>query len=447
MPNPSARYLFWLVAGLLLVSTSSPVNASADDNAFVLDGIAAVVNDQAITCSEVKRDTDELRQQLVAAGMKQLPDRQELHDRALEKSISTLLQKQEAASLEISVSEEEVQQAMANVEAQNGIPPGQLVDVLKAQGMDVERYKNELHDRLLLGKLSNIAVRSRLQVSEEAMREYYRKHIANPAPQREINISRISLTLPLDPTPEEVAEAYRVMNGWREQVKHGASFARLAELYSSSPDAAQGGLVGWALPGALPPRFAQVFSLPVGEVSLPIRSPGGLHLFMVNDERMKKPNKLAEAYDEVHARHILLKLNSSMSDAEKKKVWQRARQIDEAMQDASDEVFATRAKELSQGPSASKGGDLGWFKHGAMLPEFEKAAFALQPGQTSGVVQTMFGLHIIRVVDRRHIEPDSFEAHRDQIHEILLNIDLQDQLPRWLSGLKAKASIERRTCP
>ena len=447
-PFQTCFYSF-ILATLLLVGSAlfAATPANAAQQPVVLDGIAAIVNGQAITCSEVDRDASKIRQQLSLSGMKQLPDDQQIFERARQQIISQLLQKQEATKLEISVSDDEIQQAMNNVERQNNIPSGKLEDVLRAQGMDVEQYRQDLSDRLLVGKLSNIAVRSRLQISEEAMREYYRKHIANTARQREIDISQITLALPLDPTPEVVANTYKKMNQWRQQILDGANFARIAELHSVSPESSEGGHVGWVLPGAMPPRYSTIFSLQVGELSMPIRSPGGLHLFRVNEENWKEPNQLAEAYDEVHARHILLKLSSSMSQSEKDKVRQRATQIAEAMQDASDEVFATRAKELSQGPSASKGGDLGWFKRGAMLPEFEQAAFDLQAGQTSGIVQTVYGLHIIRVVERRHIEPDSFEAHRDEIQNVLLSIDMQDQLPRWLSGLKAKASIERRTCP
>ncbi len=415
-------------------------------NAEVMDGIAAIVNGQAIACYEIEQDAIELRKQLADSGMKQLPDDQQLFARAMDRNILQLVQQQEAKKLEIGVSEEDLDQAMANIEAQNGIPAGQLQDILKAQGIDVESYKETMRERLLTGKLTNIAVRSRLQISEEAMREYYRKYIANPAPQREIEVSQIFLALPMDPTPEEVSTAYRQMNEWRQRILDGASFSRIAKLNSASPEGAQGGSLGWILPGALPPRFASVFSLKVGELSHAIRSPGGLHLFSVSNERMKDPSPLAEAYDEVHARHILLKISDSMTEAEQAKVRERAEQIAESMQGVSDEEFASRAKEVSQGPSGPKGGDLGWFKHGAMLPEFEEAAFALEAGQTSGIVQSRFGLHIIRVVEKRHIEPDSFEAHRDEIQNILLNIEMQDQIPRWLSGLKAKAIIEHRNC-
>jgi peptidyl-prolyl cis-trans isomerase SurA len=438
--HPIISRIFPILA--LLICLYGPASAAAE----VLDGIAAVVNGNAITCSQVREDADDLGKQLAASGPKQVPSEKELFSRALDNRITLLLQEEEAKSLDISISDDEVEQAMANVEEQNGIPAGQLPDVLKAQGVDIDRYKQSLRDRLLTAKLSNIAVRSKLQVSEEAMREYYRKYIADTGPKREIEVSQIFLPLPLDPSPEEVATAYRQMDTWRQAILGGASFTRIAELNSAGPEASQGGSLGWLLPGALSPRFSSVFSLKVGEVSQPIRSPAGLHLFTVSKERMKEPDKQAVAYDEIHARHILLKLNDSMSPEEQAKVRQHAEEIAKAMQGVSDQDFAIRAKEVSQGPSAPKGGDLGWFKRGTMVPEFEQVAFALQPGQTSGVVQTRFGLHIIRVVERRHVDPDSFEAHRDEIQNILINMEMQDQLPRWLAGLKAKAMIEQRTC-
>ncbi len=415
--------------------------------AEVMDSIAAIVNNQAITCYQIRQGTRELTQQLKQAGTQHLPPAKTLQMRTLDAEITRILQLQEAKKLEITVTEEEINKAIANVEASNKIPAGQLLDIIKERGMDVNRYKKALKERLLTGKLGNMAVRSKLKVSEESMHEYYRKYMEHPTPLREIQLAEISVSLPADPSPEQVAKSRKKIKSILSQILKGGDFERLATLYSDAPDASQGGQMGWFLPGSMPPRFAPVFNLPVGGVSQPIRSPTGFQLFTITKERWHQPKQRAGAYDQVHARHILLKLSDVMTDAEKAETRTEAEQIAEEMKNVSDKEFATRAREISQGPSATKGGDLGWFKRGVMVPAFDKAVFSMKTGETSGVVESPFGLHIIRVVERRHVDPDSFEAHRDQIQGILLNIEMQDQMPRWLAGLRAKAIIDRRNCP
>ncbi|MDQ6958429.1 MAG: peptidylprolyl isomerase [Mariprofundaceae bacterium] len=415
--------------------------------AEVVDSIAAIVNNQAITCYQVRQSTKELTQQLKQAGMQHLPPAKALQQRTLDAEITKMLQLQKAKKLRITVTAEEVNNAIAKVEASNKIPAGQLLDIIKARGMDVNRYKKTLKERLLTSKLGNTAVRSKLQVSEESMREYYRKYMEHPTPLREIQLAEIFVSLPVDPSPEQVAESRKKIKKLLSQISAGGDFERIATLYSDAPNASQGGQMGWFLPGSMPPRFTPVFSLPVGGVSLPIRSPTGFQLFTITKERWHQPRLRAEAYDQVHARHILLKLSEAMTDEERAKTRTEAEQIAEEMKNVSDKEFATRAREISQGPSATKGGDLGWFKRGVMVPAFDKAVFAMKAGETSGVVESPFGLHIIRMIERRHIDPDSFEAHRGEIQNILLNIEMQDQMPRWMAGLRAKAIIDRRSCP
>jgi len=339
--------------------------------AEVVDRIAAIVNNQAITCYQVRHRTRELIQQLEQAGTQHFPPVKVLQGRTLDSEITKMLQLQEAKKLGITVTEEEVNKAIAKVEASNKIPAGQLLDIIKARGMDVNRYKKALKERLLTNKLGNVAVRSKLQVSEESMREYYRKYMEHPTPLREIQLAEIFISLPVDPSPKQVAKSRKEIKKILDRVLKGADFERLATLHSDAPDASQGGQMGWFLPGSMPPRFTPVFDLPVGGVSQIIRSPTGFQLFTVTKERWHQPRQRAEAYDQVHARHILLKLSDAMTDAEKAETRTEAEQIAEEMKNASDKEFATRAREISQGPSAAKGGDLGWFKRGVMVPAFD----------------------------------------------------------------------------
>lgn len=415
--------------------------------AETIDSLAAVVNNKAITCYDIARDANQAMQQIRQSGAKNLPSWSELNARVLNERIMKELQLQEARKLGITVEDDEIDTAIANIEKRNQLLPGQLKLVLEKQGVDYDTYRKTLHDQLLLSKLANQAVRSKLQVSEAAMREYYRKYLANPKPIREAHLAQIFIALPQDPSPEEVAKERAKAEKLYKQLRAGANFANLARLHSDSPESAQGGDMGWIFDGTINPRFNAVMQLPVGGISQPIRSPGGFHILKVLEDRWHQPQTKGKSYDEVHARHILIQIPSTADAATRAKIMHRAESISRDLQGASDKAFATRAQEVSQDPgSASRGGDLGWFKRGTMIPAFEKVAFAMKPGETSGVVKSQFGLHIIRVVARRHVDPNSFEAHRDKIAEQLLNAEMQEEMPRWLAGLKANATIETFPC-
>jgi hypothetical protein len=112
----------------------------------------------------------------------------------------------------------------------------------------------------------------------------------------------------------------------------------------------------------------------------------------------------AHPEEQVHARHILISLKSPQAPSEGglDKPQARAKAEEVLKRVKAGEDFASLAKEYSTDPgSKENGGDLGWFGRGRMVAEFEKAAFALQPGQTSDIVESQFGFHIIKVEERR----------------------------------------------
>ncbi|MES0370658.1 MAG: peptidylprolyl isomerase [Mariprofundaceae bacterium] len=434
--------LFITVISLLSFSVLSFATPALAER---IDSIAAVVNGKAVTCYQVNRDKQIMIEQFSQSGQATLPNDSILNVRALESRIKQTLQQQEATKLGLSIPDEEIDNAMANVEEKNNIPAGQLPEILKAQGVDIEEYRETFRERLLASKLINVAVRGNLKISEESMREYYRKHLANPKPVREVQLAQVFIALPSSPTPEQFANKQQKAHGIYDKLINGADFKRTVALKSDAPNANQGGDMGWFFPGGLAQQFNEVFTLPVGGVTKPVRSAGGFHIVQVSSERMHEP-AIGDSYDEVHARHILFSLPESADEATTAKIQHRAATIAREMQNSSDEKFATRAKEISQGPSAESGGDLGWFKQGQMVPEFEKVAFVLAQGKTSGVVKSSFGLHIIHIIAKRHINPNAFEAHHERIQQLLLNSEMQSQVPRWIASLKAKAIIEYNGC-
>ncbi|MGB8720620.1 MAG: peptidylprolyl isomerase, partial [Desulfobacterales bacterium] len=95
------------------------------------------------------------------------------------------------------------------------------------------------------------------------------------------------------------------------------------------------------------------------------------------------------------------------------------------------------------GPSAPKGGDLGFFGRGQMVAPFEEAAFALEPGKVSGVVETDFGYHLIQSVEKKPAETIPYETAKDQITQFLKQQKMQTEVARYVEELKKTAKIER----
>lgn len=138
----------------------------------------------------------------------------------------------------------------------------------------------------------------------------------------------------------------------------------------------------------------------------------------------------SEAGEELHARHILVKSE------------EEARAVITELDAGAD--FAALAAERSTGPSGPSGGDLGYFAAEQMVPEFSKAAFAMQPGEYSkDPVQTQFGFHVILVEDRRAVEPPSFESQKEALREELS----QAAVTSLIAELRAGAEVEMVAVP
>lgn len=152
--------------------------------------------------------------------------------------------------------------------------------------------------------------------------------------------------------------------------------------------------------------------------------PAFRRLFESSLYRTRLQDALAEEVpltaEHVHARHILLKTEED------------AKKVQERLQAGED--FSALAKELSEDTgSKEEGGDLGWFPRGQMVTEFEEAAFALQPGQTSDPVQTSYGYHIINVIER-----DASRA----LDETMLEQKKASALEDWLTEQRASEAVQ-----
>jgi len=146
----------------------------------------------------------------------------------------------------------------------------------------------------------------------------------------------------------------------------------------------------------------------------------------------------------IRARHILVKLAAD-DEAARVAAQDRIAAIQKELQDGAD--FVTLATERSDAPSAPKGGDLGYFARGQMVAPFEDAAFALQPGETSDIVETQFGFHIIRLEDRREAQAVPVEEAAERISAYLTQGKLQSAVEDLVDDLHASAEIENAFSP
>jgi peptidyl-prolyl cis-trans isomerase C len=146
--------------------------------------------------------------------------------------------------------------------------------------------------------------------------------------------------------------------------------------------------------------------------------------------------------EQVRASHILIKVDPKADAAELKKARQKIEAVQERLR--ADEDFAELARELSEGPSAAQGGDLGFFDRRQMVKPFADAAFALKPGEVSDVVQTRFGYHLIKVVDRKPESKLAYDEIRERLEESLKQQKAEKQLAVYLENLQQKATIETR---
>lgn len=156
--------------------------------------------------------------------------------------------------------------------------------------------------------------------------------------------------------------------------------------------------------------------------------------YLENQQQFTQP-------EEIRARHILVKLESGASDETREDAHKLLSGVRKNIVAGGD--FAALATQISQGPSAANGGDLGYFARGQMVPPFEQAAFALEPGEVSEVVETQFGLHLIRLEERKPPVQYAEKDMSEKIHAYLIQQKYQRAIDEAVNRLKAEASIEQ----
>jgi peptidyl-prolyl cis-trans isomerase SurA len=405
------------------------------------DFIVALVNSEPVTNSEVRQRLLRVEQQIAQEGTA-MPARDVLVREVLEQIINERAQTQQASELGITVDEAAVTQAEQAIAAQNQLSPDELRRRLAADGIDINRFRNNLRNQILLQRVQERQVDSRVRVTDADIDDFIREQRGNnDLASLELNLAHVLVAVPEGATPERIQELQARAQGVADRARAGADFAQLARESSDAPERANGGLFGMRPANRLPTLFVDATrTLNAGGVAGPLRSPAGFHVLKVIE---KKQAGMPDAVvTQTRARHILLRTGPQLSQADAV-----ARLAGFRQQIASGQAnFEALAREHSQDGSASQGGDLGWAGPGMFVPEFEQAMNALRPGEMSAPLVSRFGVHLIRVDERRQATLTQREQ-RDMVRGLAREKKLEDALRVWTQDTRSRAYVEYRDPP
>jgi len=403
---------------------------------ILLDRVAAVVNDGIVLVSDLDQQQQLISDRLRQAGQ-QLPPGNILRQQVLERLIMQEIQMQRADRLGIKVSDEMVNQALAEVASRNGMQFSDLPAALESQGIDYRTYREEVRREMTLNGLRQRDVYSRIYVSPREVEQCFAKQKASPGEDVDYDLQHILISIPASATPEQVDERMARAQGVYERARRGEDFAQLAISYSDAGTALEGGSLGWRKGSQLPSFAADVIPrLQPGGITEPIRTPSGLHIFRLVETRGTTGSTLVS---QVHARHILLETNAiEDDDAVRQKLVQFRERILKG-----DSFEAIASVNSADSGSAAKGGDLGWVGPGTFVPAFEQQLDMLAENEISQPFKTQFGWHIVQLLGRRTYDATD-DVIRNRCVAQLRESKADEETEIWMRRLRDEAFVEYR---
>lgn len=430
------QYMSFKYLPILLFSAVLVAPALASAPGVQLDGIAAVVDEEAILHSDVARRVRTVRAGLARTGNPE-PPLGILREQVLERLILERVQLQRAERAGITVSEDQLNQAISNIARGNGLTLDQFVEALAADGISFAEMRDDVRADIIMTQLRQREVLARINVSPREVDAFLAGEGAEALDGREFRVQHVMLRADPD---AEVAEATRVRELGEDIVRRaraGEDFGGLAVAHSAGQQALEGGDLGWRRSTQLPAVFAErVVGMQPGEVSDLIRTPGALHIIKLADSRNTGERMVV---DQVRARHILIRTNPLMTDV---RAAARLAEMREEILAGGD--FGQLARRYSEDPnSAINNGELGWVGAGETVPAFDAAISALAPGEISEPFASEYGWHIVQVTERRaHDGTDQMRIA--QARRVLRERKAEEEMEQWLLRLRSEAYIENR---
>jgi peptidyl-prolyl cis-trans isomerase SurA len=422
------------LASLLVAGTAQSQSYAGSQP---VDRIAAVVNEDVILRSELDRAVANIRSQY-AGKENQLPPAEVLERQVLERLVLMRLQIARATDSGINASDEELERAVQGVAEQNNFTVDQLRQRLAQDGMAFTEFRNNLRDEIVTQKLRQSFAQSRINVSEGEVDAAMAT--ASATASQQFRLAHILVGAPDGATPEQLAVAQKKIEGVQALIAKGEmTFAAAAVRYSDSPNALEGGDLGWRGLNEIPPAFAQTIQqMQAGQVIGPIRGPSGFQLLQLVETRSQAAGS-GEQVTQFSARQILVKVDDKTDDATA-----RSRAETLAARITGGAEFAKLAAESSDDVATKRrGGDMGWFGADTYGTDFSMQVASLSDGQTSAPFKTEAGWVIVQRIGSRQVAAAN-ESQRAQVRETIGRRKLEEEWNRFLREMRGEAFVDVR---
>ncbi len=278
-----------IVSVIVIFLSLLPASSRAS---ILLDRVVAVVNQEVITWSELYKSMEsdaspQVRQMKEDEKRKVFKENEATY---LESLINLKLQLQEARNLGIGASDEEVKEGVDSIRKKYAMSDSAFLDSLKQEGFTLDEYKRRLREQIVISKVVNQEVRSKIVVSEDDIGKYLAGNKEMAEGGEAYQISQIFFRKPKDEGGRKAVEekAAEVL----QKLKEGHSFAELAKQYSEDPSAASGGSLGLVRKSQMMKEFVSaVATMKPGDVSAPFWTDGGLHIIKLGEVVAPKDRK------------------------------------------------------------------------------------------------------------------------------------------------------------
>jgi len=388
--------------------------------------ILRIVNDEPVSSYDVQS-----RMRLIMATARNPASEQalqRLRAQVIETLIDERLQLQEAESLGIEVTDQEIQDAIGRIEEQNGMPSGQLVQALTARSVDANTLVAQIRSTLAWRKAVGQRLRTNVSVSEADIDSYL-----NALQQKggtEYLLGEIFIAAS---QPEDLPEAQQTAERLLQQLRRGTPFTELARQFSQSPTAGSGGDTGWIRPDQLERSLAEgVERLQPGQVTPPIKVSDGYYILALRDIRKYGAEGQQETLWDL--RRLFLPYGSNANQRRQRAVLIRAAQARQTFNTCEAvEEYATAAGD-------PQNGTMGEVQLSELPSGLRPIVAQLEVGEASQVLRLQDGAMILMLCGKRTRSLDLPE--REEIRQNLMLREADVVARRYLRELRQNAIIQ-----